>query len=119
VGDLDPRPRLRPTAEGVVLNGQRCERCGYPVAVRFPRCPLCGGDLAPAEFGPEAVVWSATVVHVAVAGLRPPYGLAYLDLLEEGPRVLAHVSGHKLPPIGSVVRLGGPDGAGNLVAEPQ
>lgn len=58
-----------------------------------------------ARFGPEGVVWSATVVRVPLPGRAPPYGLAYVDL-DDGPRVLAHVQGETVP-IGARVRLRG------------
>ncbi|MGV0794990.1 Zn-ribbon domain-containing OB-fold protein [Mycolicibacterium sp. XJ1819] len=77
-------------AETVVV-GSRCQACGREQAFQWPRCAACGGPTATARFGPEGVVWSSTVVRIPVAGYAPPYCLAYVDL-DEGPRVLAHVT---------------------------
>jgi uncharacterized protein len=107
----DPRPRAGPAQGGVVPEGVRCTACGYAAAFTRPRCPVCGAGVAPAAFGPEGTVWSATVVRVAVPGRNPPYGLAYVDL-DDGPRILAHTPGDVPVQIGSRVRLvaGGGDG---------
>lgn len=115
----DPRPRVKAadSGEGSVVVAQRCTSCRYAVAHPRPRCPECGGELAVTEFGPGATVWASTVVHVPVAGLTPPYGLAYVDLDDDGPRVLAHTGTDTAPPVGARVRLGGPDERGNLTAE--
>jgi len=87
----DPRPVVqeRPGHEFGLL-GSRCTACGYPLAEVLERCPVCGGACAPVSFGPAAVVFAATVLRVAVPGRTPPYGLAYVDLVD-GPRILAHV----------------------------
>lgn len=72
------------------ISGARCTACGYPVPEVLVRCPVCGGDCEPAQFGPAATVFAATVLRVPVPGRAPPYALAYVDL-DDGPRVLAHV----------------------------
>lgn len=114
----DPRPRLIARDGGAVVAGQRCTACGYAVALPRPRCPRCRGELEPAEFGPGGAVWSSTVVHLPVAGMEPPYGLAYVDLDEEGPRILVHAADASAPlPVGAQVTLGGPDERGNPTAE--
>jgi uncharacterized OB-fold protein len=88
----DPRPRV----VGSELHGARCETCGYRLAVEAPRCPACGGNVVPAEFGPGGTVWSSTAVRITVQERPAPYVLAYVDL-DDGPRILAHVDGADEP----------------------
>ena len=85
----DPRPSADPEHPGTV-RGSRCTACGHASWWASPRCPTCGGTLAPTTFGPRGVVWSSTVVRVPVPGRTPPYAVAYVDL-DDGPRLLAHV----------------------------
>ncbi|GAA4901765.1 hypothetical protein EV188_109100 [Actinomycetospora succinea] len=113
----DPRPEIRRTAQGDwVVAGRRCRACAEPVAYAWPRCPACGAEVEPADFGPLGTVWSSTVVRIAVPGHTPPYALAYVDL-EDGPRVLAHVAGDEPAPIGGGARLTGVSDAGDLQVE--
>jgi len=87
----DPRPLVVATPDGMrQISGARCTACAYPVAEVLVRCPVCGGECEPAQFGPAATVFAATVLRVPVPGRAPPYALAYVDL-DDGPRVLAHV----------------------------
>lgn len=116
-GPPDPRPQVRERDGGHVLLGQRCRECGYAVGQPRPRCPRCRGALADVEMGPGGTVWAATVVHVPVPGLDPPYALAYVDV-DEGPRVLAHAPGTQPLAIGSRVVLGAADERGNLTVVP-
>jgi hypothetical protein len=111
----DPRSRL---AEGR-LEGSRCTVCGYRLAGTAPRCPACGGSLAPALFGPEGVVWASTVLRVPVQERSVPYVLAYVDL-DEGPRVLAHVEADAdhPPSVGARVRLSATSPEGDLSVTP-
>ena len=116
---FDPRPEIRRTTDGDwVVVGRRCRTCAEPVAYSWPRCPTCGSEVEPAQFGPRGTVWSSTVVRIAVPGHSPPYPLAYVDL-EDGPRVLAHVTGtaEESAPIGGLVRLTGSSGDGDLQVE--
>lgn len=114
---VDPRPEIYCTADGEwVVVGRRCRSCAEPVAYSWPRCPACGSEVEPAQFGPRGTVWSSTVVRIAVPGHTPPYALAYVDL-ENGPRVLAHVTGEESAPIGGLVRLTGSSDAGDLQVE--
>lgn len=102
----------------VYLVGMRCDDCGYAVAFWRPRCPLCKGRLAETRFGPEGIVWSATVVHVPIADQMPPYGLAYVDL-DNGPRILAHTISTARPlAVGTRVRLVGTTGQSDMRVEP-
>ncbi|MEN9504323.1 MAG: hypothetical protein RI958_249 [Actinomycetota bacterium] len=87
----DPRPEVRTADERPLLVGGRCTSCRHPTLWASPVCSLCGGRTAAAEFGPWGTVWSSTVVRVPVPDRKPPYVLAYVDL-DDGPRVLAHVS---------------------------
>lgn len=90
-GTPDPRPVVLRSDDGAYrVSGSRCTSCGYPMADAIERCPVCRGECTPAEFGPGATVFAATVLRVPVPGRTPPYALAYLDL-DEGPRILAHV----------------------------
>lgn len=97
----DPRPRL---VEGLVA-GWRCGSCGHAVAQESPWCPNCSAAaLAPATFGPGGTVWAGTVVHLPVGHWTPPFGLASVDL-DDGPRILAHVTAPRVLAVGSRVRL--------------
>lgn len=87
----------------VMVQGYRCAACRYPVVHRLPRCPLCAGALGPAEFGPLATVWSATVTRVSIPGTEPPFGLAYVDL-DDGPRILARFAS-VAPAVGARVSI--------------
>jgi uncharacterized OB-fold protein len=91
VGAPDPRPGVVDARDGAwLLAGARCTVCGYPTVEVLDRCPVCGGAAVPAEFGPGATVFAATVLRVPVPGREPPYALAYVDV-DDGPRILAHV----------------------------
>jgi uncharacterized OB-fold protein len=99
----DPRPRI---VDGRVA-GWRCGACGHAVAQESPWCPNCSaGALTPASFGPGGTVWAGTVVHLPVGHWKPPFALASVDL-DDGPRVLAHVTETRVLPVGSRVRLVG------------
>jgi uncharacterized OB-fold protein len=87
----DPRPGVVDAGDGTwLLAGARCTACGYPTVEVLDRCPVCGGASMPAEFGPGATVFAATVLRIPVPGRAPPYALAYVDV-DDGPRILAHV----------------------------
>ncbi|WP_259314416.1 Zn-ribbon domain-containing OB-fold protein [Capillimicrobium parvum] len=116
-GPPDPRPAVREAGGAVVLAGVRCERCGHVAAGPRPRCAVCGGPVAEAQFGPDGTVWAATVVRVAVPGRTPPYGLAYVDL-DHGPRILAHAPGDAALAVGSRVRLAAKTADGDLAVTP-
>lgn len=47
--------------------------------------------MEPEEFALHGLVWSATVLRVPLPGREPPIALAYVDL-DDGPRVLGHIS---------------------------
>jgi uncharacterized OB-fold protein len=101
----DPRPVL----DGIVLRGSRCTSCGVADAWERSRCPRCLGTSEPCAFGPTGVVWSSAEVHLAVGHREAPYTLAYVDLAEAGPRVLARlVPGGEVPP-GTTVEIIGDD----------
>jgi uncharacterized OB-fold protein len=88
---LDPRPAVRELVDGSWrFAGARCTVCAYPLIEVLDRCPLCRGPCVPDEFGPDATVFAATVLHVSVPGRAAPYALAYVDV-DEGPRILTHV----------------------------
>jgi uncharacterized protein len=82
-----------------------------------PRCNRCFAHVAAESFGPAGVVWSSTVVRIAVPGRTPPYTLAYVDL-RNGPRVLAEVLGTtERVDVGTGVTLGRQSELGNLTVE--
>lgn len=89
---FEPRPAVRTVESGTKILGGRCVLCTHPVAGKWPRCPVCKGELVPAAFGSCGRVWSSTVIRFALPGRVPPYTLAYVDL-DDGPRVLAHLHG--------------------------
>ncbi|MBW0113785.1 Zn-ribbon domain-containing OB-fold protein [Pseudonocardia abyssalis] len=113
----DPRPVVQTGPDGLHrVAGRLCPACGGVAAFAWPRCPACRGEVGPAEFGPDGTVWSATVVRIPVPGRTPPYVLAYVDL-DDGPRVLAHLTGDAAPPIGARVRLTAPSADGDVRVE--
>lgn len=99
----DPRPILEPGADGWHLLGGRCQACGHANPTTAPRCPRCGAPTEATRFGPAGVVWSTTTIHIAHAERIDPYTLAYVDL-DDGPRLLAHVTGRQVA-VGDRVRL--------------
>jgi hypothetical protein len=110
----DPRPVFE---AGAVL-GCRCTACRYPVAQPgIPWCPVCYSPVAPDRFAASGAVWSSTVVAIRVGPLRPPFGLAYLDL-DDGPRVLVRLADPAVVPIGTRLTITGTDG-GDLIAAPE
>jgi hypothetical protein len=126
----DPRPVFEPAprpgadrgAPGSVVAGAvlgvRCGTCRYPVAqAGIPWCPACYAPVAPERFAASGVVWSSTVIAIPVGPLRPPFGLAYLDL-DDGPRVLVRLAEPAVVPIGTRLTITGTDG-GDLVAARQ
>ncbi len=98
----DPRPVVVAEGASHLLAGARCDACGHALVRMLPRCPRCGATVSVTRFGPEGEIWAVTVLHVAPAGRHAPYTLAYVDL-DDGPRLLAHVTGPTA--IGSRVRL--------------
>ena len=60
--------------------------------------------MAPERFPGRGTVWAATLIHIRVGDLDPPYALAYVDL-DAGPRVLARQRRPSALPVGSRVRL--------------
>lgn len=114
----DPRPRLALDHSCDQLRGWRCAECGVARAAKAPRCPVCAGGLVATDFGPEGTVWSSTVVHLDIAGIQAPYGLAYVDL-DDGPRFLAHVDGaQELLLVGSRVTISGISERGDIEVAP-
>lgn len=89
----DPRPLV--SGDPPRLVGVRCTTCAR-ASVAGGSCAACGAGTSPEAYGPEGTVYSATVVRIAVGDREPGYALAYVDL-DDGPRVLAHVSGPAMP----------------------
>jgi uncharacterized OB-fold protein len=113
---LDPRPLIEwEPGRGWVVRGVRCTACAHPLAYRRPACPVCGGRVEAALFGPTGTVWSHTRVHIAVGDRVPPYDVVYVDL-DDGPRILAHATnpaGAAELVIGATVELRGRTPAGD------
>ncbi|MET0931048.1 MAG: OB-fold domain-containing protein [Aeromicrobium sp.] len=119
----DPRPHTVVGSDGdVVVAGWRCSACRHALALAAPWCPVCRGELVNAHFGPGGVVWSSTVLRVPLPGRTPPYALAYVDLDDDGPRIIGHLAGDEARrlPIGCrvVLRPTSPDGDLLLGPEP-
>jgi uncharacterized OB-fold protein len=114
----DPRPTVVLTDTGPLVAGWRCTACARPLALGGPWCPWCRGKLEPATFGPGGDVWSATVLRVPLPGRPPPSALAYVDL-DDGPRMLGHVTGAVGERLhaGARVELAGVGEAGDLLFE--
>lgn len=55
----------------------RCERAWVPPR---PRCPSCGGDVAPTEASAVGELLSWTVVNAAPEGMEPGYGIGVVQL---------------------------------------
>ena len=107
----DPRPVLKDNA----VCGVRCGTCRYPAAQDgIPWCPACYAAVAPEQFAPTGTVWSSTVIAIPVGPLRPPFGLAYLDL-DDGPRILVRLAIPAVLPPGTRLRITGTD-RGDLIA---
>ena len=116
----DPRPVFddgvgEGTGGAAAVLGVRCTVCRHPDPQRdLPWCLSCHGPVAPARFAPAGTVWSSTVVAIRVGGWPPPFGLAYLDL-DDGPRVLVHLTEPVVLPLGTRAHVIGTD-RGDLVA---
>ena len=107
----DPRPVLKDNT----VHGVRCGTCRYPAAQEgVPWCPACYAAVAPERFAPTGTVWSSTVIAIGVGPLRPPFGLAYLDL-DDGPRILVRLAEPAVLPPGTRLRITGTD-RGDLIA---
>jgi uncharacterized protein len=111
----DPRPRLVPGE--LRVHGWRCVACGHAIAESAPWCPVCRGELAEAAFGPGGVVWSSTVFRVPLDGRVPPWGLAYVDLDDAGPRILAHSRVPERLPVGARATIVGLSEDGDIAVD--
>ena len=83
-----------------------CQRIAFP-----PReiCPSCNSDGVPEtkELQHVGELYSYTIVHQAPPGLPAPYMLGYVDLPDDGVRLLARLEGFDQGTlaIGASVRL--------------
>lgn len=77
----------------VQLRGMRCGSCARTSFPARESCPSCGEPDALDEvaLSSRGVLCSWSVVHNAPAGLRTPYTLAYVDLPDDGVRVMARL----------------------------
>ncbi len=115
----DPRPQLDPDSTLPRVRGWVCTKCRHPLALPAPWCPICRGTLDDATWGPTGQVWSSTVLRVPLPGRTPPLTLAYVDL-DDGPRVLGHVSTESAERLHAGVRvtLAGASPDGDLLFAP-
>ena len=96
--ELQPLADLEPDAGSdhvvrdgaVMLRGARSASSGVEAFPARPICPETGTrDMEPTLFGPDAVLYAFSTVHVSA--MRPvPYTLGYVDF-PSGLRALAHV----------------------------
>lgn len=105
----------RPTVDGQHISGVQCEECGRASAFVDARCRRCQGAVRAAQFGLGGTVWASTTVHLTVDHREPPFTVAYVDL-DNGPRVLALVSGEQSVPPHTRVNLVG-EVQGDLLVE--
>ena len=97
IGDLatGERAEIALRDGAVMLLGARSASSGVEA---FPARAICpetvARDMAPAEFGPDAVLYAFSTVHVS-ASREVPYTLGYVDF-PSGLRALAHVRGEGL-----------------------
>ena len=104
LADAPPREDLRPFANlaggfdgdfvrrdgAVLLRGARSASSGVEAWPARSICPETGAsDMEPAFFGPEAVLYSFSTVHVSAAR-TVPYTIGYIDF-PSGLRAFAHV----------------------------
>ncbi|MFE0749024.1 Zn-ribbon domain-containing OB-fold protein [Gordonia sp. NPDC058843] len=96
----------RPQVVDGKLIGARCTRCGHVIAQHdVPWCPDCYGAVERAAFEPVGTVWAATTARIPVGRWKPPFGLAYVDVVD-GPRVLVHVPADEdIPLRGSTIEF--------------
>ncbi|PBC51512.1 Zn-ribbon domain-containing OB-fold protein [Rhodococcus sp. ACPA1] len=116
----DPRPVARDTHGQWLVAGVRCTACEFASVLDTRRCPACTAAVAEQEFGPEATIWSHTVVRIPFNDRTPPYAIAYVDLDGGGARILVHLDEDgavKPVRVGGRVRLTGKTGHGDLAAE--
>jgi uncharacterized OB-fold protein len=74
----------------VMLRGARSASSGVEAFPARETCPETGAaDMAPALFGPDAVLYSFSTVHVS-ARREVPYTVGYIDF-PSGLRAFAHV----------------------------
>lgn len=82
--------------ERAVLLGSSCQRCGRTFFPQRAICPDCFTDGAMAErhLSRRGVVYASTVVRVPSSlGHKPPYAYGYVDLADEGVRVISRFIG--------------------------
>jgi uncharacterized OB-fold protein len=77
------------------LEAARCTTCGTLALPARYRCLGCGSEAA-TELVPlprDAVVYTATTIHVPVPGLATPYSLVLVELGDTGVRTLVQLTG--------------------------
>jgi uncharacterized protein len=73
------------------LRLQRCDSCGKNYFPPRPFCPVCASrKVSWFRASGKAVLWSYVIHHRAVAGFKPPYAIAVVQLAE-GPRMMSNI----------------------------
>lgn len=86
----EDRPDVLKDDGRVYLLGARSASSGVETFPTRPICPETGArDMEPMRFGPDAVLYSYSTIHVSAAR-DVPYTLGYIDF-PSGLRTLAHV----------------------------
>jgi uncharacterized OB-fold protein len=91
---------------------QSCSQCGYRQLYPRPFCLECYSDnVVWADASGKGIVYSKTIVHIAVVpDLAPPYVVAIVEL-DEGPRLVTNLADLDIK-IGDRVRLAWRDRTG-------
>lgn len=107
------------------LLGRRCPACARVFFYPRAHCPSCLGSLEQVDLGGRGLLHSFTVVRTkAPLGLPQPYGVGYVDLDGDGPRVFCLLDPRTLERLrlGQAMRLAvaplGHDGQGKPCLRP-
>lgn len=95
-------------ATPAVLFASLCDACGAKCFPPRESCPHCGSGADPrtVELGTTGRIYSVTTVRQAPPDLPTPYLLAYVDLPDDGVRILSRIEGFdEAPAIGTPVAL--------------
>ena len=79
-----------------ILLGASCQRCGRTFFPPRAICPGCfvDGVMVERPLSRRGVIFASTVVRVPSSlGHKPPYAYGYVDLAEDGVRVMTRFTG--------------------------
>jgi len=92
--------------QGLELVGGFCPACHRYYFPRPPRCPYCLGQVEGKALGATGTLYTYTVVRVRPPyGLPSPYAIGYVDLDDNGLRVLALLAPESLDKLEIGMRL--------------